>query len=452
MRQVTPALRVRRTARGHGTKATHDIINIFHGLQRPPGIKIRIKEVAEPTAAPRDMETALNDVVILDCTRYLSGPYGATLLADLGAQVIKVEPREPRIKEGFGKYAFKGEDAYFLSTNRNKKSFVVNLKMEEGRQVFYDLVRKADVLLENFRYGVTEKLAIDYETLSKINPRLIYCTITGFGSTGPYRDRPAYDLVVQALSGGMSITGEAGRPPVRAGVAIADLGAGMFAALGIVTALHQRDRTGLGQKVETSLLEAHMSLLVYEAAYYLVSGVVPGPLGSGHRSISAYGAFKTKDDYIVIANPEGYNIARLYNAIGHPELIEDPRFDTPEKRSENREIFKKILEETFLTKTAREWLDILTAGNVPCAPVNTLAQACEDPQVLEREMVVEIDYTEGGRLRQVGNPIKLSATPPEVRKQFHSPPTQGQHTQEILRDMLGYSPERIAALRAKEVI
>ena len=398
------------------------------------------------------METALSDIIVLDLTRYLAGPYGATLLADLGAQVIKLEPREPRIKEGFGKYAFKGEDAYFLSTNRNKKGMVLDLKSEKGRQVFYDLVKKADVVFENFRYGVTEKLGIDYETLKDINPRIIYCSITGFGATGPYRDRAAYDLVVQAISGGMSITGEPGRPPVRSGIAIADLGAGVISALGIVSALYARDRIGVGQKVETSLLEAHISLLVYEAAYYLVSGTVPGPLGSGHRSISAYGAFKTKDDYIVVANPEGYNIARLYRAIGRSDLIDDPRFATPEKRSENREAMKVILEETFLSKSAEEWLDILSKGNVPCAPVNTLDKALCDPQVLDREMVVTIDYTEGGQLKQVGNPLKLSATPPETRKRFFSPPTHGQHTEEILLDLIGYSKEKVEELKREKII
>jgi CoA:oxalate CoA-transferase len=398
------------------------------------------------------METALNDIVILDLTRYLAGPYGATLLADLGAQVIKVEPPGARIKEGFGKYSFKGEDAYFLSTNRNKQSIVLDLKSEKGRAVFCDLVRKADVVYENFRYGVTDKLGIDYASLREVNPRIIYCSITGFGSTGPYRDRAAYDLIAQALSGGMSITGEPGRPPVRSGIAVADIGAGIISALGIVAALHERERTGVGEKVETSLLESHMSMLVYEAAYYLVSGVVPGPLGSGHRSISAYGAFKTKDDYIALANPEGYNIERLYRAIGRPELINDPRFNTPEKRSENREPLTRILEETFLTKTAKEWLDTLTAGNVPCAPVNTLDKALADPQVLDREMVVTVDYTEGGQLRQVGNPLKLSATPPEIRKKFLSPPTLGQHTEEVLITRLGYTKENVEELRREGII
>jgi len=398
------------------------------------------------------METALKDILILDLTRYLAGPYGATLLADLGAKVIKIEPPGPRIREGFGKYSFKEQDAYFLSTNRNKLGMVLDLKSAKGKQVFYDLVRKADVVFENFRYGVTDNLGIDYEALKAINSRIIYCSITGFGATGPYRDRAAYDIVVQAMSGGMSITGEPGRPPVRSGIAVADLGAGAISALGILAALHHRDVTGIGQKVETSLLEAHISLLVYEAAYYLVSGVVPGPLGTGHRSISAYGGFKTKDDYIVIANPEGYNIIHLYRAIGREELINDPRFNTAEKRSEYRDDLKAILEETFLTKTAKEWLDILTAGNVPCAPVNTLDKALSDPQVLDREMVVTIDYTEGGQIRQVGNPLKLSATPPEIRKTFHSPPTLGQHTEEILTSLLGYSQQKVDDLRDEKVI
>lgn len=398
------------------------------------------------------METALKDIVILDLTHYLAGPYGAMLLADLGARVIKVEPPGPRAREGFGKYSFEGQDAYFLSTNRNKKGMVLDLKSDKGKQVFYDLVKKSDVVYDNYRYGVTEKLGISYETLNRINPRIISCSITGFGASGPYRDRPAYDLVIQALSGGMSITGEPGRPPVRSGIAIADQGAGVISALGILAALHQRDSTGRGQKVETSLLESHVSLLVYEAAYYFVSGIVPGPIGSGHRTISAYGTYKASDDYIVIANPEGYDIAFLFRAIGREDLITDDRFDTAEKRSNNREDLKVILQEAFKDKSAAEWLDILTRGNVPCAPVNTLDKGLSDPQVLERDMVVTVDYAGGGQIKQVGNPLKLSATPPETRKEFHSPPIQGQHTEEILTGLLGYSQARVEELRGEKVI
>ncbi|MDO8490508.1 MAG: CoA transferase [Dehalococcoidia bacterium] len=398
------------------------------------------------------METALSDVVILDLTHYLAGPYGAMLLADLGARVIKVEPPGPRAREGFGKYSFKGQDAYFLSTNRNKKGIVLDLKSEKGKQVFYDLVKKADVVFDNYRYGVTTKLGVDYETLNRVNPRIICCSITGFGASGPYRDRPAYDLVIQAISGGMSITGEPGRPPVRSGIAIADQGAGVISALGIMAALHQRERTGRGQKVETSLLESHVSLLVYEAAYYFVSGIVPGPIGSGHRTISAYGTYKTKDDYIVIANPEGYDIGFLFRAIGREDLITDPRFDTAEKRSINREDLKAILQEAFKARTAVEWLDILTRGNVPCAPVNSLDKGLSDPQVLARDMVITVDYAGGGQIRQVGNPIKLSETPSDVRKQFFSPPIQGQHSEEVLIDLLGYSKERVEELKKEKVI
>lgn len=396
------------------------------------------------------METALNGLRVLDLTRYLAGPYGCLLLSDLGAEVIKVEapdsrPKAPEV------YSYKGQDAYFLSTNRGKKSIIINLKKEKGKQVLYDLVKKSDVVVDNYRPGVMARLGIDYDTLSKINPRIICCSITGFGPDGPYSNRPAYDLAVQAMSGGMSLTGEPGGPPARAGIAIGDLSAGMLAIHGILAALYARESTGVGQKVETSLLEAHISLLVYEAAYYLLSGIVPGPVGSGHRSVTPYQAFKTKDDWIAIACSSDRETFALFRTLGRQDMLTDPRFNSAPARFDHQEELVTILTEIFLTKTIQEWSEILVKGDVPCSPINTLDKALSDPQVLHRDMVLTIDYTEGGQIRQVGNPIKMSGTPDEVRRKFRSPPTMGQHTDEILSRLLGYSKGNIEALRKEGI-
>jgi crotonobetainyl-CoA:carnitine CoA-transferase CaiB-like acyl-CoA transferase len=398
------------------------------------------------------METALNGLRVLDVTRYLAGPYGATLLADLGAEVIKVETPGSRPTAPPDVYAFKGQDAYFLSTNRGKKSIVLDLTKPQGREVFYDLVRKSDVVFDNARPGVMEKLKADYETLKKVNPRIICCSITGFGPTGPDSHRPAFDLVIQAMSGGMSITGEPGRPPVRSGIAVSDIGAGMFGAMGILAALHAREHTGVGQKVETSLLESHISMLVYEAAYYLLSGLVPGPVASGHRGHITYGAYKAKDEYVAVACVNDAQSYNLYRAMGRPDMLTHPKFATPAARFNNREELTAILQEVFLTKPASEWLDILNQHDVPCSRVNTLDKALCEPQVLHRDMVVTIDYAGGGQLGQVGNPIKMSGTPPQVQKVFLSPPLEGQHTDSILSGLLGYPAEKIEMLRREKVV
>ena len=289
------------------------------------------------------METALAKVRIVDLSRALAGPYGSMILGDLGAEIIKIEPLGART-EATGPYSYKGQDAYFMSINRSKKSVTLDLRTDKGREVFYDLVRISDVVFDNFRPGVLERLRIDYDTIKELNPRIICCSISGFGSNGPYRERPAYDLVVQAVSGAMSITGEPGRPPVRSAIAIGDQGAGMFAAHGILAALYARERTGVGGKVETSLLEAMMALLAYEASYYFVSGLVPGPVGSGHRTLPVYQAFKTRDGYIAIAAINRFHA--LCKALDREDLTQDPRFGEGQM-AEHREELLVILEEVL---------------------------------------------------------------------------------------------------------
>ena len=394
------------------------------------------------------METALNGVRVLDLTRALAGPYCSLILGDLGAEIIKIEAIEGRM-EVTGPYSYKGQDGYFMSVNRSKKSVTLDVRKDRGREVFYDLVKISDVVLDNFRPGVLERLKIDYDTLKGINPRIISCSISGFGPNGPYRDRPAYDVVVQAIGGAMSITGEPGRPPVRSGIAVADQGAGMFAAHGILAALYERERTGIGGKIETSLLEATIALLAYEASLYFISGLVPGPVGSGHRTLALYQTFQTKDSYVAVAAINKF--AALCKALSREELTKDPRF-TGSKMAEHRKELLDALQEVFITKNTDEWLELLMEADVPCGPVNTLDKALTDPQVLARDMVVSIDHTLGGQIKQTGNPVKISTTPPELRQKFLSPPVLGEHTDEVLSQLLGYTPEKIVSLRHEKVI
>lgn len=394
------------------------------------------------------METALAGVRVLDLTRALAGPYGSMILGDLGAEIIKIEALDART-DAIGPYSYKGQDAYFMSVNRSKKSITLDVRTDRGREVLYDLAKIADVVLDNFRPGVLERLRIDYDTLKGLNPRIICCSITGFGSNGPYRNRPAYDVVMQAISGAMSITGEPGRPPVRSGIAIADQGAGMYAVHGILAALYARERTGVGAKVETSLLEAMIAQLAYEAGYYFISGLVPGPVGSGHRTLALYQTFQTRDGYVAIAAINRF--PALCKALGREDLTEDPRFKGREI-GEHRDELLAILQQEFITRKTDEWLKLLTEADVPCGPLNTLDKALSDPQVLARDMVVSINHAMGGQIKQTGNPVKISATPPEVRQDFLPPPTLGQHTDEVLSQLLGYSTEKIDRLRQEKVI
>jgi CoA:oxalate CoA-transferase len=395
------------------------------------------------------METALANVRIIDLTRALAGPFGSMILGDLGAEIIKIEAVDT--KRGFtGPTAFMGQDAYNMSINRSKKSITLDTRTEKGKEIFYDLIKVSDVVFDNFRPGVLERLKMDYETLKMINPRIISCSISGFGSRGPYRDRQAYDVIIQAMTGSMSITGEEGRPPVRAGIAVSDLGAGMFAAHGIMAALYARERTGVGQKVETSLYEATLALLAYEASIYFVTGDVPGPVGSGHRVLPVYQAFQTADGYITIA-AVGDKYPRLFKAMDREDLLKEPLFIGP-STLENRKQRVAVIQEVFLTKGTDEWMRLLIEADVPCGPVNTLDKALADPQVAATDMVATIDQAEGGRIRQTGNPIKMSGTPSELRTKYSYPPVVGQNTGEILNQLLGYSVEKIDQLRQEKII
>src|SRR3990172_5608427 len=308
------------------------------------------------------MEAALQGVRVLDLTRALAGPYATLLLADLGAEIIKIEAPGSR-REFQGPFSYRGMDAYFIGVNRNKKSLVLDLAKPEGRQVFHELARASDVVFDNFRPDITRKLGVDYETLSAINPRIICASISGFGSVGPYRDRPAYDLCIQAMSGAISITGSPGGPPVRNGVAVADQGAGLIAAAGAIAALYQRERTGVGQQVQTSLLESMVYQLAYEIALYTISGIVPEPIGSGHQMVTPYGVYQGSDGPFAIAAPLRFK--DVCNAIGRPDFIEDERFNRPDRLIANRVELDRELEAVFATRTAAEWLRVLEEADIP---------------------------------------------------------------------------------------
>ncbi|MFQ6102008.1 MAG: CaiB/BaiF CoA transferase family protein [Anaerolineae bacterium] len=396
------------------------------------------------------MQPMLDGVRVVDMAQMLAGGYGSMLLGDLGAEMIKIEQLEVGDRTRLlGPPFVEGESAYFMAINRNKKSVALDVRKEQGRRVLYDLVRVSDVVFHNFRPGVMEKLGCDYDTLKAINPRIIYCGLSGYGENGPYRDRPAFDLAIQAISGAMSITGEPGRPPVRMGIPMGDLAGSFFAAFAISAALYARETTGEGRKIELSLMDANVSLLTYVGQYYLIDGRVPGPMGSGHLSVVPYQAFATQDIYIVVAVFVEKFWQALCRVLGIEELIDDPRFCDNDHRRDHREELVPILEGIFRTRPGDEWLRLLAEAQVPSGPINTLDRLFADPQVAARNMVVEMEHPTVGRLRSIGNPVK---TPPMDEGPFEPPPLHGQHTDQVLREILDYSTERIAQLRENGVI
>ncbi|WP_077001102.1 CaiB/BaiF CoA-transferase family protein [Variovorax sp. KK3] len=396
---------------------------------------------------------ALEHITVLDLTHMLSGPYGTMLLADLGARTIKVEPPGTgegtrRLLENDPDYARDGMGAYFLTLNRNKQSVCVDLKSEAGRAVFLDLVRHADVVFDNFSVGVTERLGIDYASLAKVNPRVVTCSVTGFGQTGPDTQRPAFDQVVQAMGGGMSITGTPETGPTRSGIPIGDLGGGVFGAMGVLAALAERERTGRGQHVDVSMLDAQISLLNYMATMHLMSGHVPAGIGNGHFVHVPYNSYPTADGHIIVACIGDGFFERFVEFIDLPALRKPEYRNQPVRYAAKAEI-DAIVGEALKQNTTAHWLERLRAARIPCGPVNDFAQALGDPQVLARDMVVEVPLQSGETLRMPGNPMKLSAAP---KKTYTAPPVLGEHTQQVLSEVTGYSPERLAALRSAGAI
>lgn len=395
------------------------------------------------------MSLPLSGVRILDLTLIMAGPYCTLILGDLGAEVIKIE--KPGIGESSREmppHFFEGQSAYFIAMNRNKKSMTLDLKSDAGKRIFYDLAGKSDVVIDNFRPGVVKKLGVDFDTLKALNPRIICCSISGYGQTGPFRDRPAFDLVIQARGGIMSYTGEPGQMPVRMGAPMGDLSGGVFAAHGILAALYQREKTGRGQRIDISLVDCQTSLLTYRAQFYLVGNEIAQPVGSGHVSAHPIRAFRTKTfDVVIDANTESI-FAELCDAIGKPGMAQEGKFNSRENRLKNKEELYAILEEAFLGKTGEEWLGLLEK-RIPIAPINTIDKALADPQTLSRNMVVEVDYGNNKKLKVLGNPIKMSEVDEEV---FKRPPYLGEHTEEILRELLNYSPDQIEDIKSGKVV
>ncbi len=397
------------------------------------------------------MSETLKGVRVLDLTRMLAGPYGSLILADMGAEVIKIEPPgggDPM--RAMGPPFLEGHtSAYFLSINRNKKSVTLDLHKPEGGDAFMRLVERADAIIENYRPGVPQRLGIDYESCKARKPDVIYCSVSGFGQDGPYRDLPAFDLILQAMGGGMSITGEPGGAPIRAGVPLGDLAGGMFAATAICGALWRRDRTGEGQYIDVSLLDSQVSMLTYVAQYYMASGRVPGPSGTAHQSVVPYQAFRTKDIRIVVAVFVERHWSLFCQALGLTELETDARFTTNSARLERREELVALLEQRFADRPGDEWIERLWKAGVPAGPINTIDRVLRDPQVLHRGMVVDLDrpHPVAGAQQVLGNPIKVPG--PE---EFLPSPLLGEHTDDVLASLAGLSPAEIAELREAHVI
>jgi formyl-CoA transferase/CoA:oxalate CoA-transferase len=370
-------------------------------------------------------------------------------LSDLGAEVIKVEmPGRGDDTRAYPPF-INDVSSYFLSLNRGKKSITLNMKDEEAVKIVHKLAKTCDIVVENFRPGVTKRLSVDYETLKKINPKLIYCSISSFGQTGPYAQWPGYDLIIQGMSGLMGITGEKDSSPMRVGVAVEDINAGLHAVISILAALHVRDQTGVGQYIDLSMLDAGVSWMTYMAGNYFATGNVPARMGAAHPSIVPYQSFKTGDDkYLLVAAGNDRLYKMLCETIGKPELVEDPDYLTNDNRVANRGKLIPVLQDALMQKPRDAWLESLREKGFPCAPVYTMDEVFSDPQVQHRDMLEEMDHPSAGKIKQIGTPFKLS----ESKTMLTTPPPMlGEHNAEILGE-LGYSSEEIKALREQGVI
>lgn len=393
--------------------------------------------------------SALKNLRVLDFTRVLAGPYCTMILADLGAEVIKVEiPGTGDDSRQFGPYAH-GESAYFMSLNRNKKSMTLNLKDPKAIALVKQMVAKCDVVTENFRPGTMEKLGLGYDELKKVNPGLIYAASSGFGHTGPYSKRAAYDGVVQAMGGIMSITGELGGKPTRVGPSIGDIAAGMFTAIGILAALEHRNKTGEGQKVDVAMLDCQVAMLENAIARFEVTGEVPKPAGNRHTSIVPFEPFETTDGEIMIAAGNDALWAKFCQTAGLEGLIEDERFKTNPLRNKNYDALRPLVAEKVKLRSTDAWMAALDAAGVPNGPINGIDKVVTNEQVLARDMIVEVEHPVAGRLRMPGVPVKLSETPGSIRS---AAPVLGQHTVDVLEDLLGLTDAEIEALKAEKVI
>lgn len=399
---------------------------------------------------------SLNNYTMLDLTHMLSGPFGAMLLTDLGMSTIKIE--SPGKGEGTRnllakspEYSSHGMGAYFLTLNRNKKSVALDLKSAEGKEIFYELVKKADVVLDNFSPGVTERLGIDFETLKEINPKIVTCSITGFGQSGPDSSKTSFDLVAQAVGGGMSITGEMGGRPIRSGIPVGDLGGGIYAALGILAALNERNNTGAGKHIDISMVDCQISLLNYMATMYFMSGKNPGPVGNGHFVHVPYNTFETATKDIVIAVIFDSFWESLVEILGDEEL-KDPELKTQPVRLEKKDWIESKLKKILLTKSCEDWLELLEDKRIPCAPVNDFESALNNRQIQARNMIADIVHEDGTVIRVPANPIKFSDENKNEPVHYAWPPKVGENTVEILTTLLNLSENSLSLLSEKGVI
>jgi CoA:oxalate CoA-transferase len=384
------------------------------------------------------MSLPLQDVVVVDLTQYLAGPFGTQILGDLGAEVLKVETPSGDISRDVPPETADGLSSYYLSINRNKKSIALDLKTESARAIVQDLIRRADVVVENFRPGVADRLGVGWEQARSLNPKIVYCSVSGFGQDGPSRDLPAFDMVAQAVSGVMSVNGHAGSPSARVGVPIGDIVAGMYGSIAVLAGLQHRDRHNEGIRFDVSMLDSQVAMLSYLASAYLATGVMPGPQGRGHQSIPTYRSFTCKDDVEIVVAANTDNMwPVLCEALDVPHLVDDPRFADPITRLSNRALLDPLLEAAFRNKTSDEALALLR-GKVPSSRINNVTQALEDPQVLHRDMVTELLSPRGEVARVVGSPVKIVGQPSPATY----PPHKGEHRSEILKTYLGFTDEQ----------
>jgi formyl-CoA transferase len=405
----------------------------------------------------QDRLRPLGDVRVLDISRALAGPFCTMMLGDLGADVIKVErPIVGDESRGWGppfvgspSESYPGESAYYLAINRNKRSLTVNFKDPAGQEIIKQLASQSDVLVENFRTGVLEKMGLGYEQMHALNPRLVYCSISGYGRTGPYAERPGYDFIIQAEGGIMGITGPEEGPPSRVGVSIVDITTGMFASTAILAALRARDLTGQGQLLDLSLLDSAAAILANMASNYLAGGTEPRRMGNAHFNIAPYEVFRARDRWITLGALNARQWELLCEALGRPDIKDDPRFATNQDRVTNRAVLAQALNEVFATRDADEWLSKLQNVGIPCGPINTIPDVFNHPQAETRNLKIFVEHPTIGRLSLPGFPYKFSSTPAEV---LRPPPLLGEHNQEVLVDLLGYSIEQVDSFKERGVI
>ncbi|MCD6436015.1 MAG: CoA transferase [Clostridiales bacterium] len=394
------------------------------------------------------MKQSLEGIKILDLTRVLAGPYATMVLADLGANVMKVEmPVKGDDSRHFGPYVG-DESAYFMSLNRNKRSMTLNLKTKKGKELLKEMIKNVDVIIENFRPGTMEKLELGYDVLKEINPKIIYAAVSGFGHSGPYSKRPAYDAIVQAMGGIMSITGQEGGEFTRVGTSVGDITAGLFTSVGVLSALRYREETGVGQKVDVAMFDAQLAILENAVARYTVDNEIPAPKGNRHPSIVPFEPFDASDRKIMIAVGNDALWVKFCNATGLEDLIEKEEFKTNPLRSDNYKILRPLIAEKIIKKTVDEWIEILNNAGVPNGPINTVDKVLKDPQILARDMVKEVEHPTAGKLIMPGVPIKMSETQGDI---VMPSPILGQHTDEILKELLNLNDEEIEKLKEENI-